>query len=441
MSKDRDNSFGKASAAPGETAAQGEAGFRAGAVVAVVTVAGLLFLVALYAFLSERSGPDQGDRRAPSSTGVTAIGLGAFNALLRRLDRTVEAKAGVEDARYFRRGSVVIVSDANDEKRLRDLRHRYDRAGAIVVVLPKWRIPWLTFGDRFAERVWLISKSEPQRAADHLRKAGLAREAEPLELERQDGAFAAPARNPLSIAPTIEKAQLLRGGGLEPVIAAADGAMLLAQIPTRRDGLPPLYVLSDPDPLLNHGLDDGDNALFAIRLVEWLGGTRAPIAFDDGPGAPTTPASFWIALFKPPLIAVTFAVIALFMALGLLAIARFGSRAADRPGQAAGKEALLDAAAALLRQGDGDRIVIRRFFDETARDVARALQGPRQEDDRGLIGWLEQAERARRVAPRIASLNRAVASAETGARPSAEALTALAQDINAWREEMLSGHA
>ena len=84
---------------------------------------------------------------------------------------------------------------------------------------------------------------------------------------------------------------------------------------------------NDPDPLLNHGIDEGDNALFAIRLIELLGGDDAVIAFDDGPGAPRTPASFWIAMFEPPLIAITIAIAALFAGLGLIAIARFGSRA------------------------------------------------------------------------------------------------------------------
>lgn len=417
----------------------GEGGFRAGAVILLALTSCILFVITLYAFLGEQQGRDRGDTRAPSSTGVTAIGLGGLNELLRRVDRRLEPKAGVKGRASP--GAVVLVSDLNDEARLRQARYRFENARAILVILPKWRIPWFTFGRKFAEQVWLTPSSEPQNAAAEAMKAGLASATARPKILREPGAFAAPSRNPLGVAPSIDKAQLLVGGGLTPIVANADGAMLLAEIPTADAGLPPLFILSDPDPLLNHALDEGDNALFAVRLIELLGGEDAVVAFDDGPGAPRTPASFWFAMFEPPLIAITIAIIALFAGLGLIALARFGGRAPDRPGQAAGKEALLDAAASLLRQGDGDRFVIRRFLEETMRDVAAQLQAPSLPERTALIKWLAQLERARRARLSVTALDEAVAEITRSRAIRPERLTDLARDINAWREEMLRGHA
>lgn len=431
----------KANTASKEGAAEtvGEGGFRAASLVMVALAASALFLLALYALLGERDGRDRGDARAPSANGVTAIGLGALNDMLRRLDYPVVAKAGVSGEAPV--GAVVIVTDLNDAARLQETRYRFEQAGTILVVLPKWRIPWSTFGRRFAERVWRVPSSEPTRAAANAMKAGRAESEAKPGLEREEGAFSPPTRNPLSVAPTIDKAQLLTGGGLIPVIARADGAMLLAEVPVDDSRLPPLFILSDPDPLLNHGVDDGENAEFAIRLLEWLGAGDGGVAFDDGPGAPKSPASFWASLFEPPLLAVTIAILALFGALGLLALGRFGSRAVDRPGQAAGKEALLDAAAALLRQGDGDRIVIRRFLEESMRDAAARLSAPSMTERTALLDWFDKVEQTRRMRRRLKELDQAVAAAEAAPRSAArpERLTALAQEINAWREEMLRG--
>ncbi|MEM6491735.1 MAG: hypothetical protein AAF684_07545, partial [Pseudomonadota bacterium] len=349
----------------------GEAGFNTGALVAVVVIAGALFTAALYAALGEQTGRDPGDLRAPSATGQSAVGVGALADLMRGLDWAVETRAGEPGRSPV--GAVVLVTDVLNSGRVEEAADRHRDAEAVLIMLPKWRIRELQFGRRFASRVRRVAEFSVRAAVDWALIAGGADAAGPAPAVRQGESDAARriATGDVPSAPTLADPQTLaQDDRLRPVASLEDGSILLAEIIPDDPFGPPMFVLSDPDPLLNHGLDDGANAEFAVRLFEYLADGRTTVlAIDDGPAPRTTPASFWFAMFEPPLAAVTLAILALFLVLGLISVARFGTRATDRPGQAAGKEALLDAAAALLRQGDGDRFVIRRFFEETVRDL------------------------------------------------------------------------
>lgn len=412
----------------------GGAGFSAAMLAGAAALGAVLLIIALYAAVGSQKGRDPGDARAPSAKSVSAIGLRALADLMREHSGAVALDAGVWD--QAGEATVILVSDTVDSGRLSDARWRYEGADAVLVILPKWRRGYRSFGRRFAREVRKVSVSEAQKALnDLIAELGYT----DFEVFRSAGAFGRPALNAIGPTPEISDPQLMRGRALRPLIARPDGAMLLAEAAFENDRLPRLFILSDPDPVMNHGIDDGDNALFAVRLLERLGGAPPNLGFDDGPGAPVTPASFWASLFEPPLVAISIAVLALFAALGLIGLARFGPRLADRPGLAAGKALLLDAAAALLRQGEGDRAVIRRFFEETLRDVGARLQAPDLTDGEKLRDWLAQAERARRPHVGVESLSAEVAALSQGPRPRAERLTQLAGEINGWREEMLRG--
>lgn len=417
-----------------DDAGGGGAGFSAAMLGGAAALGAVLLIIALYVAVGEQRGRDPGDARAPSSTGVSAIGLRALADLARGLDLEVEANAGGLD--HAAGASVVLVSDAEDSERLSSARWRYDGAEAVLVILPKWRLPYRAFGRRFAKEVQPVALSTAEKALSDL-IAGLGYT--DFEVLRATGPLPRPALNAIGVAPTIDAPQLMRGRALRPLIARADGAMLLAEAAFQEDGLPRLFILSDPDPLLNHGIDDGDNAVFAMRLVERLGGPTPFLGFDDGPGAAVTPATFWASLFQPPLIAITAALLVLFAAIGLIGLSRFGPRLSDRPGLAAGKALLLDAAAALLRQGDGDRAVIRRFFEETLRDVGARLHAPDLRETERLRDWLAEAEKTRQPQTGVATLSAEVAALAEGPRPRAERLTMLAREISGWREEMLRG--
>ncbi|MEM9724302.1 MAG: hypothetical protein AAF909_02420 [Pseudomonadota bacterium] len=424
----------------------GEAGFNTGALIAVVLIAAALFTAALYASLGEQTGRDRGDLRAPSANGQSAVGVGGLADLMRGLAWEVETRAG--EPGFSPAGAVVLVTDVLNSRRLEEAADRHRDAEAVLIMLPKWRIRELQFGRRFASRVRRVPLFSVRGAVNGALEAGGAASIGPSPAVRQGESAKARrvAIGDLPSAPTLADPQTLaQDDRLRPLATLEDGSTLVAEIIADDPFGPPMFLLSDPDPLLNHGLDDGANAAFAVRLFEYLADGRTTLlAIDHGPAPRTTPASFWFAMFEPPLAAVTLAILALFLVLGLISVARFGTRATDRPGQAAGKDALLDAAAALLRQGDGDRFVIRRFFEETVRDLGARLQAPAGADHAALLRWLRQMERTRLSGAAGerrdgASLEAEVEALVASGRPNAELMTALAQEINRWREEMLRG--
>lgn len=425
-------------------------GFHGVAVIAVAVAAAILFVVALYAMLGERVAPKRFDDGVPTADGVTAVDLGALAALAEATGRNVRRDAAADG--WALDGAVVIVSDLSSAARLETLRWRYDRAAALVMILPKWRITELAFGRRFAEEVRLQPIAETNAALERVIEAfdaALSANGTPADPDADIADVVArggsdrpftPALSPLDAAPTISTPQLGRVSRMRPIVSDDAGRTLIGELAFPEDGLPRVYVLFDPDPFLNHGLDDDENAVFAFRVFDFIAAPGAPLSFDGGPAAAPSPASFWAAMFEPPLVAVSIGVGVLFIVVALLAVSRFGGARPDRPGQAAGKTLLLDAAAALLRQGDGDRAVIGRFFDDALRDAAATLRAPSGLDRAGLIDWFEDVERRRGAAASVRALAARVEACATGKRPTSDRLTSLARDVARWRGEMIRGH-
>ena len=133
---------------------------------------------------------------------------------------------------------------------------------------------------------------------------------------------------------------------LYPLIADRDGAVL-AQI-----GPTPLYVLADPDLVDNAGLKSLDHARAAVALIDWLATSSRSkhIAFDvtlNGLGHARSPLTL---AFDPPFLAMTLAIVAVLVLLGLAALTRFGAPRRRERAIAFGKAALVDNSAALVRK-------------------------------------------------------------------------------------------
>lgn len=131
-----------------------------------------------------------------------------------------------------------------------------------------------------------------------------------------------------------------------PLIADRDGAVL-AQI-----GPTPLYVLADPDLIDNAGLKSLDHARAAVALIDWLATSSQSkhIAFDvtlNGLGHARSPLTL---AFDPPFLAMTLAVAAVLVLVGLTALARFGAPRRRERAIAFGKAALVDNSAELVRK-------------------------------------------------------------------------------------------
>jgi hypothetical protein len=302
------------------------------------------------------------------------------------------------------------------------------RAPTVLLVLPKWQgrpdshdPAWIDMADPLPVIV-------PQSVLD----AGIGHG----QVIRTDAAMAW-SRNGIGPVPHIAAPlQLMKSDSLRPIVGGEDG-MLLGEL---RDKGRILWVLSDPDAISNHGLGDG-NAAFAVALFDALrpGDT---IVFDETiHGFTAVPANPSMLLLRRPFAAVAIqAVVALALLLWASA-ARFGAPEVAPPPLKAGKRDLVRNVAELFRFAGYQHVLVRRYVEETIRDVARRLHTPRDLTEPESLGWLARVGAARGVSIDCADLRARAEVLATGGWRNAAELSVLARDIWRWKQEMVDGIA
>jgi hypothetical protein len=142
------------------------------------------------------------------------------------------------------------------------------------------------------------------------------------------------------------RGQTYWNGRLNPLVTDGAGGVVLGQI-----GDAPLYVLSDPDLLDNVGMKDANQAAAALALLDWMNSNEAKtIGFDvtlNGFGRSRSPLKL---AFDPPFLAMTLAIAAAILLLGVHAFGRFGAPRRRERAIAFGKAALVDNTALLIRK-------------------------------------------------------------------------------------------
>ncbi len=133
---------------------------------------------------------------------------------------------------------------------------------------------------------------------------------------------------------------------LDPLITDGAGGIVLGKV-----GDKPLFVLTDPDLLNNAGMKDIHQSAAALSLLDWMNSTGATsIGFDvtlNGLGRSRSPLKL---AFDPPFLAMTLALAAVILLVGIHALGRFGAPRQRQRAIAFGKTALVDNSAALVRK-------------------------------------------------------------------------------------------
>jgi hypothetical protein len=245
--------------------------------------------------------------------------------------------------------------------------------------------------------------------------------------------------NDLGLAPNLRSpAQLVRGGGLRPIIAG-DRGVLLGEIVNRGRRI---WILADPDVIANHGLAREGNAALAVALIKQLRGAGGNVVFDETiHGYTGRAASPFTLLFRFPFVIAT--------AQGLLAIAlllwatlaRFGASQSAPPPLSAGRAGLLQNMAKLIEFAGHQQEMIRRYVQATVRDVARQLHAPRALADGALIAWLRRVGLARGVSVDCGSLMAQASEIRETGRRDPSAMVRLARDTHRWQREMLDARS
>jgi Domain of unknown function (DUF4350) len=417
-------------------------GWLAGAVV--------IFAVSLYLMGGGEVGAPESV--GPSTFSRSAIGHAGIAEVLQRLGVPV-VKSRYDSLGKLARGNLLVIAEPRASRQSEESIRTLLKADTILLVLPKWsgrasdQWPgWLReAGELFiGDAQWALRLVAPR-----------------AEVARESGQVTW-STNALGLAPSLAAPiQLIRGGGLRPLIAS-DRGMLLGEISERNRRV---WVLADPDVISNHGLARPGNAALAVAIINRLREAPAASAGEKSGGAgkgggkvvfdetvhgySAKPLSPFFLLFSFPFVVATAQGLIAVALLMWATIARFGAPQSAPPPLSAGRSGLLQNMAKLIEFTGHQPVMVARYVRETVRDVAHQLHAPRGLGGETLTAWLQRVGGARGVDVDCGALieradQLAPVQAGDGRRTSrrdAAALVLLARDTHRWKGEILDGRA
>jgi hypothetical protein len=393
--------------------ARAEGGFRPATILLIVAT-GILAFVGMLVL-----GAYAPDLRSGRNGGTHALSNAAtgFSGIVRLAAATGRNPLVARNDQMFETGDLVVLTPETGATEMGEILSRRT-AKPTLVIMPKWRT-----GPFPARPGWVQAQGlrplwdlEKTLAPDY-----------PVKVDRRRG-----GGRPLTAVPGHAPAQLrfvapgplqtIQGPRLQPMLVDEAGRPVLVKA---GDG--PLYLLADPDLLSNRGMADRGQAAAALDLLDFLNpaGARS-VVFDvtlHGLGRSRSPLRL---IFDPPFLAVTLAIAAALLLAGLQALARFGAPRRPERAIAFGKAALIDNAAALVRQARREAALGGRYA-EMIRDRAVTVFGvPARLRDVAIADYLDKLDGRGRFS--------ALAAAAREAR-GREQLLAAARALHQWQWE------
>ncbi|MET0554126.1 MAG: DUF4350 domain-containing protein [Vicinamibacteria bacterium] len=313
----------------------------------------------------------------------------------------------------------------------RKLQQMLRAARRSLLVLPKWQ------GQEDPDHPGWLARAGPVPPAEI---AGVLKAADVAAVAYLAGGGGVQACEGVGAPVTLDRPQLMRpvegDDSLQPLVTCGDG-WLLAEREEQEDGSVVL-ILSDPDVLANHGLDDGDNAAAAWALLEHARQPGQAVVLDETLHGHERVPSLFRELFTFPLALATFQVVLAVAFLVWSGAARFGAPVPPAPVLEAGKGVLVDNTAALLRLGGHSAYTLGRYLDSLTQEVARVLHAESAGKPGEARARLRRIGRRRRVTEDLATIESAVERLRGEKSPAPAAVLAVARRVHRWREEMLS---
>jgi hypothetical protein len=403
----------------------GESVFSPRLLIFWIAGAVLVFAISLY-FMGggELGGPDT---VGPSTFSRSALGHAGIAEVLQELSIPV-VKSRSSSLDKLAPGSVLVIAEPTHTAKVEDTVRALLKAKTVLLVLPKW------LGAPSEQKPGWVAKVGEGPLSDAQWTLGLV--APRGEVVREPGSLTW-TTNALEIAPILDApTQLVRGDRLRPIIGSMQG-MLVGEISDRDHKV---WVLADPDVIANHGL--ANNAALAVALIKKLGSGDGGVVFDEtvhGLVVPTT--SPFLMLFRFPFVVATAQAVIAAALLLWATLGRFGAPQIVPPPLSAGREGLLQNMAKLVEFTGHQDVMVRRYVQETVRDVASQLHAPRELTGNELIAWLQRVGLARGVTVDCEAVLLEAADPGTARRRHAASLVRLARDIHQWRGEIIDGRA
>lgn len=390
-----------------------------------VAAAVIIFAISLYFMGGGQLGDPEGVN--PSTYSRSAIGHAGIAAVLQRQNIPV-VKSRNNSLSQLTRGSVLVIAEpraaGQNEENIRTLL----KADTILIVLPKWtgkqdekKPEWLgVVNERsISDAQWTLRLVAP--------RGEVARLSTPITW----------TTNQLGLVPNVvEPTQLIRGEPLVPIIGSTDG-MLIGEITERNRKI---WVISDPDVISNHGLARPGNAALTTAIINRLRGANGVVVFDETiHGYAVKTSNPFMLMFRFPFIIAT-AQAAIAIALLLWAsLIRFGAPQSAPAALRVGRQGLLENVAKLIEFTGHQQVMIRRYVQETIRDVARQLHAPNALTGEPLVAWLQRVGAARSVSVDCGAVVQRVSETAGARRGDLTQLVRDARDIHRWKREIIDG--
>lgn len=315
------------------------------------------------------------------SYSVSALGHHLLEQLLRATGRPVSVHNTPNTVAKQQHLLVLAEPDDSDIDKLRTIVRNADQ---VLVVLPKRIGTRDTMAEHWIGDASLCKLKVVENVLEEISTASVSRPDEPPERWQFSGLM------PELPTPEIQDLQLLQGYGFRPLIRCRQGT-LLAELSGDDQTI---YVLSDPDLIANHGIGDGNNATFALEMLDALRNRRS-IVLDETIHGFEKSLSLWEELGRFPLVLLLVHVFLLIAIVGWFAASHFGPILA-RPRQLANdKQFLIENTASLMMRSNHTNLAIRRYFRDRTRFTAQRLGLSGNSDEALLAALIKRAEHQR----------------------------------------------
>lgn len=366
----------------------------------------------------------------PSTYSSSALGHKALIETLRRLDVPVVVSR-FATADKTGGGSLLVLAEPDGSDTSEEMLEEFGEQRHGLLVLPKWDGLRDRSKPRWVETMDTVPLDDVELV---LKRAG----ADGM-VKRLSGTFTVEVPD-LGGKIELTNPQIMIGAAVKPIVSLQGGVL----IGESEFGAGEQWVLSDPDLISNHGIDQGDNAVVAVSMIEALRPGGGPVIFDETIHGLELRPNLMRAAFELPFSIVTLSA-AVAIALAIWAgLVRFGRPDPSQRALQPGKVTLIRTTADLLRQGSRKgtvELVLTRYLKAQIADLVARLNGPRGLDENRQIAWLEDLAVARRLGARLRPLAAAIeATAKSHSTDPGRALR-LAADLHAWKQEFLYGLA
>ena len=391
----------------------------------VVGMVALCAMLVLAAYAPELRGDHGGGASALSKSAVGFVGL---ERAMRAMGAPVSIGRDGPPRRNDGGAQVIVITP--DAKAQPGQTRPFARASGLIVVLPKWVVipapgrPGFVgkvapFGDAaFADRML-----NPFSTSNRIARRGGVSQATVRRVDPTTGALGPPMR-----LAAIDRLQTISGEGWRALLIDENGRMLAAI----SQSAPNVVVVAEPDLLNNHGLSKRETARVALPLIDSIRGDRAMVFDVTLNGFKSGDTSLLRLALEPPWLAATLCALAAAVMVFLHALGRFGRPADEAPAHGAGRRALVENTAAMVRMARKEPQMAPLYAQLVFRQVGDA-SGLKRGDDAQRDQWLEE------VWTRRGLESPAALAAQAAAAKTRDDLIVVAQKLHDWKKGASSG--